>query len=150
MKTPKLQFNKKHNIISLDKIELNKPYTFSYNPNKQYMGKVARLSLITDEFKKLFYNRDGYEYEVYFELSPKGRWHCHGIIYFKSYPLLLYMDRMDNITSLCTLEIDSIKDIAVWDEYMTKQVPMMSSLGDYKEWTYVKTKDYNPRTTKMH
>lgn len=135
------QYKQRNNIVSLDKIKLNTPYAMSYNPAKQYEGKVSRLDLIQTEFKKVFNGTD-YEYSLRFEISPQGRYHCHGIIYFKDYPVQLYTDRMIDILKVCTLEIDTINDYPVWIEYMNKQKPMFAGYGQHNVYLLVETKKY--------
>lgn len=138
-------FKNKHNIIALDKIQLNTPYALSYNPLKQYDGKVIRHDIIVDDFKKNLPTGWHYEYKVRFELSPKGRYHCHGIIYFTDWPVGFYSDIIPRILNLCTLEIDTIKDIVVWDEYMYKQKHAYKSRVEHDKCLDVQSKGYSDK-----
>jgi len=126
----KKQGNFKIKNLCLDKIQLNTPYAFTYNPKDQFWGNTNanRLTQIQATFKKRFrLLHPEYRYLVRWEFSPVGHWHCHGIIYYYQYPLMFYGEELHNITGEVALEIDTISCINTWLVYMYKQKKMWAN-----------------------
>lgn len=64
-----------------------------------------------------------FKYQMYFELSPKGRLHLHGIVKVRTYDKLIewYMFGNNNSDLEMNIKIDTIDDFDKWDAYCTKQ-----------------------------
>jgi len=72
---------------------------------------------------------------MYPELSPQGRYHLHGKIKFKknSSIVLFYLNLAD--LKDVAMEIDTIKDMDIWEKYCTKQSNLHKYLIKYMSIT---------------
>jgi len=109
----------KMHLLKLEEIVPKKGYAFTVNPAEQYFGDLDRMDKVINLMKaKLRSPR--FEYDLYIEVSPKGRIHAHGYIWIYN-PLeftifdIPYMDKFMNI------DIDTIENEDVWSSYITKQ-----------------------------
>lgn len=125
-------------IIKPECVELNIPYAITVNPcdDHQYF-KLDTSSRI--ESCKIFMihcidNMAATPIILYPEVSSKGRIHWHGLIKFKTYPdvLKFFITHVPGLLSKASIEIDTISDPHVWDEYCTKQ----KSLFDWSIQNY--------------
>lgn len=114
------QWKPKINVLDMDVIELNKKYTFS-------LSKRSRIgSLVKDvrDYLIILKSISAYvKYEMFPEISPKGRLHYHGTIMFTSWRDVFdfYYLEIPIVSEQSSLEIDTIKDIDKWKVYYLKQ-----------------------------
>lgn len=116
-------------IASIEDIEIGKKYTITIAPDDSHQyfevpkrdGRLLKfISWARIYIYKAFLNN---EYELFTEVSPRGRLHFHGTIKFKSNEHLLdfYIYTIPHLLKSNQIEIDTIKDPKVWDEYKRKQ-----------------------------
>lgn len=112
-------------------------YSITINPSDkyQYFGKSDRMQQFRNHVHTglLFLKAMHIDYHLYTELSePKDntkwskngpRLHCHGIIRFRSTLSIKNFLLMGiyNLTRWCIYDIDTIKDINIWEQYCLKQ-----------------------------
>lgn len=69
------------------------------------------------------------DYDIYTEISRKGRIHCHGVIritdYIKYY--VQYARKLDRLDSM-NVDLDTISDMDKWLEYCRKDSLLMSTM----------------------
>lgn len=115
---------KKQSIVSPERIELNRIFTFSVNPddNFQYFEKnVAQERLKKAEqhmesIIKAFINVDTV---LYIDVSRTGRIHWHGTIMFKTLNQVrdFYLDHLNQLLQHHTVEIDTISNPETNEDY---------------------------------
>lgn len=134
----------KHDKYSCPKPEhlnTNTTYSISLSPSdrQQYYESKDRVC----KFKTQWYGRflihlSPYaSYDLYMEVSKEGRLHFHGTIQIKDI-LNFYLISIPFMRDNMTYEIDTIKDLAEWLKYCTKQAhlfeggvsPRVKSLKD--------------------
>ncbi len=114
--------------------QLNKPYSITIQPCDKYQfhGHPLRFKKFYDLYYTLFQNFKG-EYDLFIELSEPhqqlahqsagSRLHIHGTIQFRKTKhlgnFLMYFQH--KLLKYGNLDIDTIKDLAVWYKYCTKQ-----------------------------
>ncbi|UOF82064.1 rep protein [Circoviridae sp.] len=116
-------YKKKNDIIDFENMIDGVFYAITINPNDkhQYFHNPIRLgNFLTDLKKEYLYKIDGtYEFDVYPEVSSKGRLHWHGFI--KVYDKVnFYLFDIPNIIRKGTLVIREMNDEDSWLEYVTK------------------------------
>lgn len=114
---------KERNIIpELELMQPNKWYAFSCNPCDKYQHFKAmnRMGLFIGDLSNLFLHTGIYKYELYIELSPKGRLHLHGRIKINKI-VEFYLNVVSYLTTRSTVVIKPIDDEKKWAEYCTKQ-----------------------------
>lgn len=112
----------KHDIIPLEGIDRNEFYAFTFNPcdSYQHFRSVERLRECYHDLKeKIFFNHIVY-YELYPELSSKGRFHVHGYIQIQN-PVNFYLNVIPHLCAKGTMVIKLLNDSDVWGEYCHKQ-----------------------------
>lgn len=100
--------------------------SFTINPEEQFYecDEKDRFLLWTDRLYKYLKTNTKYcVIELYPEVSAMGRLHAHGIISILDDQRLMF--QMYDVPSLARhghIEIDTIKEMEVWRNYITKQV----------------------------
>lgn len=108
-------------------ITLNSWYSFTLNKECPYPRTHTGVIAHYDGYKKFLkdhLNIPNLKYVFYMEQSRYGRPHLHGRICFCSPESIVWFFG-ELHTWLAHYELDSIKDIKVWDEYCTKQSKSM-------------------------
>lgn len=108
-------------------------YTFTYNPEQQYIGDIDRIKKAVRAFKNKM-NFACLAYKVYLELSSNGRIHFHGYIKIKEIKEF-YLFAVPAMCAHASTEMDTIEDDEVWYNYITKQ---------FHIWQIYLYKDYPP------
>lgn len=119
--------NEYSNIIDIETIELNLPYTFTINPCDDHQHwKLDTQSRI--ESCRIFMQHQIDQFsscptELFPEVSCKGRIHWHGKIVFKNHDDILkfYISHIPNLLYKSLIEIDTIADNDKWNTYIKKQ-----------------------------
>lgn len=112
--------NYKIKIIPLENIKLGEFYTFSLNMSDQYDSLEQSIMAYKYFLKK--YCSDLSKFELYFEISPTGRLHMHGIIVFESNIAIVKWYHNNNIIkNIASYEIDTIDNMETWQIYCKKQ-----------------------------
>lgn len=60
------------------------------------------------------------DYDLWLEISSKGRLHFHGIIYIKDI-ISFYLSSVPKLTDDYAIEMDTIDDVLIWLSYCQKQ-----------------------------
>lgn len=133
MPTPNGNNNYKNKCIPLEDIKLGEPYAISINADK-ITGDIQKDY---KQYTNILYNLfdcSNIDYEVYFEFSPIGKLHLHGIFMVHSLKDIGELfQRMHNVYKLCASEIDSVDDLEKWLKYCQKQRHVMKPyLNKYK------------------
>lgn len=138
------------------------PYTFTVNPDDkhQYVRRPCRIAMVTADVRELLYTTLGsdYEYELYTEVSKPEqsqegkitRIHYHGIIRLTPFQCAeFYVDKMPYLNMWCRIEVDTIKDINKWEEYICKDRHEMEPYCNYYKVPYMLSNKmlYKPRKT---
>lgn len=113
--------------------------TMSLDDKHQFIGDPLRISKVTNYYSTLLSNLHknlGIEYYAYYELSePRNnmttyntvirapRWHIHGILKLKDEETVVNFlsSGYAALSMNAVLEIDSIKDVDIWIDYIQKQ-----------------------------
>lgn len=123
--------NAKHQILPISwktkdgvrhYVEVDKDYSFSYNPSFQPKegGRPLLWANYYNHAKSLFYSLNYCEIKVNSEFGAYGRWHFHGCIVFKDV-LKFYVYDLPKLKKNGALEIDEINDPDYWEEYCDKE-----------------------------
>lgn len=125
----KAGFVDKHKALKLEDVKPNTNYAFTINPINKYQmfNSFTRLSDIMKEMHH--YLGCLKHYVLYPEISPKGRFHLHGWIWFNDNIEIMqfYIDYLPTLQNKCTYEMDVLTDVKIWTEYCLKQ----KSFHDY-------------------
>lgn len=114
-------------IVSPETVSVTEWYTITINPETQLFGDPDRFMLVSSYVYGKLKNINHIECYLYPEISGKGRIHFHGKI--KIIDVIdFYLYGVYKLMLIGHIEIDTIKDVKVWDTYMTKSCPMMASL----------------------
>lgn len=126
------QPNLMHKLPSPEEVLLDVPYTFTFNPSNAYQrwNHEDRLKLMQN-WMILVFSVIPAKIKGKIEISRMGRIHFHGTITFPSttphtgcsaYENVsnFYVDHVGNLTDKGAVEIDTIADPKVWDEYCCK------------------------------
>lgn len=111
----------KHSLPPPEEIVPNEWYTFSLNPLNQYPSDNLnkRWSSVYQEIQAIISQFYTSAYiEGHLEISRTGRIHMHGWIKFEK--VADFYLTLPLILTKCTLEIDYINDVNVWEAYVTK------------------------------
>lgn len=111
--------NIKNKFPKPEDLVLDRCYTFTYNPEQQYVGDVERLKKVVRHFRNKM-NFSCLSYKVYLELSGNGRIHFHGYIKIKEIKEF-YLFAVGTMCAHASTEIDIINDDEIWYDYITKQ-----------------------------
>lgn len=111
----------KNQIPEMDSIFTGIAYAFSFNPSDkhQYFGQSNRLNKCVSDLDSIFLYKS-MKYELYPELSRKGRIHFHGYVIFDE-PIEGYMYSIPLLLKHGTITIIPIEDSLKWMEYCCKQ-----------------------------
>lgn len=122
-------FKNKHKALKLEDVKIGVNYAFTVNPIDKYQlfKSFTRLNDINKEMHH--YLGTLKHYVLYPEISPKGRFHLHGWIWFNDNIEIMqfYIDYLPMLQQKCCYEMDELNDVAVWTAYCTKQ----KTLHDY-------------------
>lgn len=102
-------------------------YSFTVNPAQQFFkhNSITRPRLCVAHICDLLEPLKGYcEYELYPELSKKGRWHYHGKLKILD-PFHFHLTIIPKLLDKVILEIDIINDIEEWERYIKKDREVM-------------------------
>lgn len=74
------------------------------------------------------------QYQLYQEVSRTGRLHWHGYLLFTEYEQItsFYVHDVHRLEMRSKIEVDTIKDLNKWEEYIQKQRRIMSGYLDNK------------------
>jgi len=124
-----------HVCMDPEKVEKNVVYSFTINPNdaNQYFEKTDRLGRFRDNlYGKLLLNLAPYaKYDIYIEISKKGRLHGHGTIEIIDI-LNFYLKSIPYLMDFCSYEMDTIASPEVWLKYCTKQSHLFAKSANPK------------------
>lgn len=118
----------KVSILGPDKVALNIPYTLSINPddNYQFFKETGRerIKKATNHMVYLLRQYPNIKMSLTIDVSRAGRVHWHGTIIFVHYDNIkdFYLEYIHSILEHHTVEIDTIKDIEVWNKYCNKTI----------------------------
>lgn len=121
----KIYVKTKSFLPDYEDFDYTKWYALTINPSDkfQYFANPHRISLCIKDIKEtiLFYKY--ILFELYMEISPKGRIHWHGRIGFDSqYDVtMFYIFAVHGLLTKSTVVIKDIDDNDKWTEYITKQ-----------------------------
>lgn len=111
--------------IKLEDIKENTLYSLSLNPSEQHYKKATdRMLYVIGDVLKLFHRDRSCVGHVYVEVSPHGRIHFHGVLGILD-RLDFYVNMVPKIEDAYTIEMDTIKDEAIWKDYCQKQQEWM-------------------------
>ena len=118
-------YNYKIKNIQLEDMKLKTPYALTINAEKM-TGKIHRDY---KEYTSIVYNLlevNLIDHELYFEYSPSGRLHLHGVFKVHEWEQIgqLY-NSIFNIGKISSIKIDTIDDKDTWMEYCRKQRHVM-------------------------
>lgn len=122
----KLSFVPNVDILSIETITKGVSYAFTINPEEQYFGLVDRFEKTTDLIYKLV-NSKFANYQLYIEVSPKGRIHAHGFVWIMD-PASYYLFEIPYLISRSNIKIDVINDVDEWYTYCTKQLHILGKV----------------------
>lgn len=113
-------------LIAPENIELNTPYTFNLSHSENTGNILKDYKTYETLCTESFYVNLGIEYELFFELSARGRLHLHGNIVFRTViGIARFYQQIFNVLKVCRVEIDTIEDPFKWREYLCKQQCIM-------------------------
>lgn len=112
----------KYKIPPPEDIVINKIYSFTINPEKQYSKQLVGYLHNDSDIVKLI-KHPSIKYELHREISKAGRIHYHGFIQFINERELLeiFIMVIPKWMNNATFYIDTISDDTVWAEYCNKQ-----------------------------
>jgi hypothetical protein len=111
--------------VKLEDMEIGQTYAITINPASQPENKHSvlpwrNLCMWLCHYKDwLIQFQDGVELVLYLEVSPTGRYHFHGKLVLLDYND--YINFLEIMNKQHHYEIDTIKDMDVWDLYIKKQ-----------------------------
>lgn len=114
-------------IVSPEEININRLYTFNYNPREQrshYKNPKVRWYKMYNEIQTAI-NTKFAEIFGELEISRTGRIHMHGYIKFKDIAGF-YLRDVPQMLQGAEIEIDTIEDHCVWEKYVMKSNVMLS------------------------
>lgn len=118
-------FKKRNELIPFEEFEVGKYYAITLNPCDKYQHVTSgnRIGTALQElFTKIIVHLDLY-YELWMEVSPKGRIHYHG--YCKAEKenkkILFYICGLPRLLTVSTVVLKELSDDFSWKRYVTKQ-----------------------------
>ena len=126
------KLNRPHKCPKTEDLEINVKYAFSYSPDGRLLGSTnndhsSRLAdtikHVTRTMKKLSHCH----VICALESSSSGRFHYHGTIEINNIGKFILND-MPLLQKDATYEIDTIKDMCVWETYVYKQRSIWATL----------------------
>lgn len=118
-------FKKKNQIPNYEDVSTGVLYAVTLNPSDkfQHFNMTSRVNkTIVDLESILFYNDA--EWELYPEISCKGRIHFHGYVSIRD-KNNFYLYNIPYLLKRCTIvikDIHSFEDPTYWNEYIEKQL----------------------------
>lgn len=121
------------NFVAPENIVENEWNTITLNPaHNQYYekGSFERFNLWTAYvYTYLKQNLNYCDLELFPEISSKGRLHLHGYIKIKLVAEF-YLHDVAKLVQFGNVEVDTVKDMQVWDTYVRKQVKVLKSFTE--------------------
>lgn len=117
------EYYKKRNIlIDFEDLIKDQWYAITINPcdKYQHFKVLNRIGTCLEDLNKVFMFYKGIDYEMYPELSSKGRFHWHGKIKIKD-KVHFYTTIIPYLISKCTITLKEIGKEEDWEDYCTKQ-----------------------------
>lgn len=114
-------------IVSPETVSVTNWYTLTINPEIQLFGDPDRFVLVSSYVYGALKKINHIECYLYPEISGKGRIHFHGKIRISDIPDF-YLYGVYKLFLIGHTEIDTIKDMVVWDTYITKSCSVMAEL----------------------
>lgn len=113
-------------LIAPENIVLGETYTFNLSHSENSGNILKDYKTYETLCTESFYVNLGIKYELFFELSARGRLHMHGVIVFVSTTgIARFYQNLYNVLKVCRVEIDTIGDNKIWKDYLTKQRHIM-------------------------
>lgn len=129
-----MAFKVKNQIPSLEDLKIDEWYAITINPQDKYQRfnrQDRHNECLHDLRDKVIVNMDTYSYKLWPELSPKGRFHVHGII---------KVDNKINFYAYCVPALLSRGTVVIkpldpdtpgeWEKYCTKQIEYHEFLNE--------------------
>lgn len=120
----KAGFKDKHKALKYEDVKINTNYAFTLNPSNKYQkfNSYTRPSEFLKIVNELLGNIK--HYVLYPEISPKGRIHFHGWIWFDTQQEIIefYLNKIHDLGENSTYEMDILNDVKIWTDYCTKQI----------------------------
>lgn len=116
------KYSDKSPILAPEEVTIDGWYSFNLNPAEQhsYDDPLKRWNECYKDIQQLITEMNSCaEIEGYLEISRTGRVHMHGYIRYKD--ITEFYLRLPKMLSKCTVSIDTIEDMDVWQNYCTKQ-----------------------------
>lgn len=116
----------KKDILEPKEIELNVKYSFSVNPNDDYQFwdqlETERLSKSKNHMLCILKRNINMIIKLTIDVSRTGRIHWHGTIEFRHITTIryFYTEFVHEILKKHTIEMDTIKDLKIWETYCSK------------------------------
>lgn len=113
-------------ILGPDKVSTNVRYTFTVAPNDDYQfwndNENGRIKKATNHMTYIVKRHPNINFVLNMDVSSTGRIHWHGTIMFKHDANIryFYMEVIHDLLKNHQIEMDTIADIVVWDEYCHK------------------------------
>ncbi len=119
MTTP---YRKRINLPNMESILLGVKHTLTLNKVTKYSSELkGKINQYLNFIRR--YIHPYMSYKIYPELSSSGQLHYHGTCIFHSLEhIWLFYDNLYGISNI-SMEIDTIKEKHIWNEYITKQSP---------------------------
>lgn len=113
-------------------------YSFTLNPSDKHQywnEKLRRFEKVVTNIKKLLGFILYAEYELYPEISIKGRVHFHGYLSVLD-PVNFLLYDVKKLETCSIYEIDTIANPEVWRSYIQKDKKKMKSYCSFKNYPY--------------
>lgn len=127
-----MAYKVKNQIPDLEDLKVDQWYAITINPQDKYQF-FNRVNRITDCLHKMrddvLQHIGSYDYKIWPELSPKGRFHVHGIIRVTD-KINFYLYCVPALLSRGTLVIKEIEDPLIWEEYCKKQSELHEHISE--------------------
>lgn len=106
----------------LEDLVENKCYAITINPcdKYQHFHSMMRLEKCIDDLDKILADIGCYEYVLYPELSPKGRFHWHGFFVVID-KIRFYSYSIPHLLRCGTVVLKELVDVEEWKKYVHKQ-----------------------------
>lgn len=117
------KYKPRNDNIDMENIELNKWYSITINPEKQFEkdGYLRYTSVLKHVQRVLNEYTSNIEYYLKMEVSKLGRVHFHGWVKYRKDISMIYICLIPKLISIATISIDYIDDPDIWHDYVTKQ-----------------------------
>lgn len=129
-------------ILKPEEIELKTQYTITINIADLHGQFDIDHSKLYGFVQRYMRGIPGLDFRMYLEYSKKGRLHLHGIVMFnKEVAVMQFYENLMEMLSKASIEVDTIKDMQTWSEYLVKQESYMKLYCEKKHVIYEFTRD---------